>query len=240
MTSAENLFATTRWSVVLEAAEPGAPRGAAALDELCRVYWKPLYVYIRRRGHGPHDAEDLTQGFLARLLANHALRTVAPVKGKFRSFLLASLKHYLANEWDKAQTQKRGHGQATITLDDPAVEKCYQLEPANGLTLERIYDRHWAFTVLEQAKRRLHDEYALAAKAGRFEYLAGFLPGERSACSQAAAAGELGMSEGAFKVEVHRLRQRFARLVREEVARTVGGAEETESELRYLITIVSE
>jgi RNA polymerase sigma-70 factor (ECF subfamily) len=240
MASEENLFATTRWNVVLEAAEPGAPRGAAALDELCRAYWKPLYVYVRRCGHSPHDAEDLTQGFLARLLAHHALRTVAPMKGKFRSFLLASLKHYVANEWDKAQTQKRGNGQMPVTLEDPAAEEYYQLEPANGLTLERIYDRHWAFTVLAQAKLRLRDEYARAAKAGRFEYLAGFLPGERSACPQAAAAEELGMSEGAFKVEVHRLRQRFGKLVRDEVARTVGSAEDIESELNYLITIVSE
>jgi RNA polymerase sigma-70 factor (ECF subfamily) len=238
--SAENLFATTRWSVVLEAAEPDAPRAAAALDELCRAYWKPLYVYVRRCGHGPHDAEDLTQGFLAGLLANHALRTVAPVKGRFRSFLLASLKHYLANEWDKARTQKRGNGHAPIALDDPAVEQRYLLEPVDELNPERIYDRHWAFTVLDRIKERLRAEYAVASKSGRFGHLAGFLPGESRVGSQADAARALGTTEGAFKVEVHRLRQRYRQLLREEVARTVGSPDEIDEELRHLIAIVSE
>jgi RNA polymerase sigma-70 factor (ECF subfamily) len=125
MAYGENLFATTRWNVVLEATEPGAPRGAAALDELCQTYWKPLYAYVRRCGYSPHDSEDLTQGFMARLLQNHALRTVAPVKGRFRSFLLASLKNHLANEWDRMQTQKRGRGQTLMDLNDPVVEQSY-------------------------------------------------------------------------------------------------------------------
>jgi len=240
MTYGENLFATTRWNVVLQATEPGAPRGAEALDELCRAYWKPLYAYIRRCGYSPHDSEDLTQGFLARLLENHGLRTVAPVKGKFRSFLLASLKNYLANEWDRAQTQKRGCGQALMDLNDPIVEQSYALEPANELTPERIYDRHWAFTVLGQVKESLCEEYALALKSERFVYLVGFLPGERSVYSRASAARELGMTEGAFKVEVHRLRQRYGKLLREEVARTVSRPEEIDEELRHLIAIVSE
>jgi RNA polymerase sigma-70 factor (ECF subfamily) len=240
MACGENLFATTRWNVVLEATDPGAPHGPAALEELCRIYWKPLYAYIRRCGYNPQDSEDLTQGFLARLLHNHALRTVAPVKGKFRSFLLASLKNYLANEWDRTQTQKRGRGRALVDLNDPIVEQGYALEPADELTPERIYDRHWAFTVLGRVKERLRGEYALTSKSERFMHLVGFLPGERSVCSQASAARELCMTEGAFKVEVHRLRQRYRKILREEVARTVVRPEEIDEELRHLIAIVSE
>jgi RNA polymerase sigma-70 factor (ECF subfamily) len=240
MASEENLFATTRWNVVMQAAESSAPHSAAALDELCRAYWKPLYAYVRRSGYGPHDSEDLTQGFLARLLANQALRTVAPVKGKFRSFLLASLKNYLANEWDRAQTQKRGSGQVLIGLDDPAVEESYGREPVDGLTPEMIYDRHWAFTVLEKVKKRLREEYLLASKSERFQFLACFLPGERTPWPQAIAARKLGMSEGAFKVEVHRLRQRYRKALREEVAQTVSGPEGVDEELRHLIAIVSQ
>jgi len=240
MVCAENLFATTRWNVVLQAAEPGRPRGAAALDELCCSYWKPLYAYVRRCGYSPHDSEDLTQGFLARLLEKHALRSVAPVKGKFRSFLLASLKNYLANEWDKAKTQKRGCCPTLVDVNDPVVERSYTLEPASELTPERIYDRHWAFTVLNQVKQRLREEYTFASKSVRFRCLVAFLPGERNAQSQTEAARELRMTEGAFKVEVHRLRQRFRALLREEIARTVGRPEETDDELRHLIAIVSE
>lgn len=236
----ETRFATTCWTVVLDAASISSPQAAAALNDLCQTYWKPLYAYLRRCGHSAQDAEDLTQGFLAHLLANQALRTVSPLKGKFRSFLLASLKNYLANERGKAIARKRGCGQPCLALDDPSVEQSYLREPVDHLSPDKIYERHWAHTLLEQVRRRLRDEYAAAAKSDRFELLAGFLPGEQSPVTQAVAAQRLGMSEGAFKVEAHRLRQRFRAALRDEVAHTVSRPEEIDEELRHLIRIVSQ
>lgn len=234
------LFETTRWNTVIEAADAEAPHATEAFNELCQVYWRPLYVYLRRYGLGAPDAEDLTQGFLAHLLANQALRTVTPRKGKFRSFLLASLKNFLANERDKAHAQKRGGGELQIALSDPSVERCYQLEPVDHFTPDRIYERHWAHTVLDQAKKRLREEYTLGSKGERFEYLVGFLPGEQPPVSQAVAASRLCISEGAFRVELHRFRQRFGELLRVEIAQTVISRQEINEELRYLIEIVSE
>ncbi|MBI2927224.1 MAG: sigma-70 family RNA polymerase sigma factor [Verrucomicrobia bacterium] len=233
-------FATTRWNVVLAAAQPTAPNAAAALNELCQAYWKPLYAYLRRCGYSTHDAEDLTQAFLADLLSRDGLKGVGPHKGKFRSFLLVSLKNFLANEWARSHAQKRGGGQPLIALDAPAAEQGVQREPVDGLNPERIFDRRWAYTILEQVRARLRTEAAAAGKGERFNLLAGFLPGEPSELSQAAAAQRLAISEGAFKVEVHRLRQRFRELLRAEVAHTVSSPAEIDDELRYLIAVVSE
>jgi RNA polymerase sigma factor (sigma-70 family) len=240
MPNDDAFFATTQWRVVLEASDRDAGLASGALEELCRKYWEPLYAYLRRLGCTPPDAEDLTQGFLARLLAKDGLRAVHPRKGKFRSFLLVSLKHYLANEGDKLRAQKRGGGHVLIPLDDHEAEEGYKLEPADQLTPEKIYDRRWAYAVLEQTRRRLAEEYTKPGKRERFHRLAAFLPGERPAVAQAQIAKELGMSEGAVKVEVHRLRQRYAAILRRVVAQTVGGSEEVDEELRYLIDIVSE
>src|SRR2546422_337513 len=172
-------FATTHWSVVLAAGDTASPRVAEALEQLCRTYWYPLYAYTRRRGYGPTEAQDLTQGFFARLLARNDLARVHPQKGRFRSFLLASPQHFLADEWDKASAEKRG-GQATIlSLDETTAEQRYQQEPADELTPEKIFDRRWALTVLDRAQASLKAEFASDGKSDLYEVLKILLSGEK-------------------------------------------------------------
>ena len=240
MPNEETSFATTRWNVVLEAADAAAPDGVAAFNELCLAYWKPLYVYLRRSGLSVQDAEDVTQGFLTHLLTHQGLRSVAPHKGRFRSFLLVSLKNFLANERDRARTCKRGGGAVQVALGNVGAERDYQLEPVDDLSPDRLYERHWAHTVLSQARKCLRAEYAENSRIDRFQCLEGFLPGEQPAVSQAVAARWLGTSEGTFRVELHRFRHRYCEMIRAEVARTVGSHEEIDQELRHLIRIVSE
>jgi len=230
------VFATTRWSVVLAAAETGGASGDAgtALAELCRLYWFPLYAFVRRRGHSPHDAEDLTQAFFVRFLEKNGLAAVNPDKGRFRSFLLASLKHFLANEWDRGQAQKRGGGESVLELDALTAEERYRLEPADALSPERLYERQWALSLLAQVLDRLEAEHAAAGKGVRFAEMKGFLTGEGTPDSYSTIGGRHGLSEGAFKVAVHRLRKRYRELLREEIARTVADPAETADELRRL------
>jgi len=230
-------FAATRWTMVLAAArgEP-SPRAAEAMAELCRVYWYPLYAFVRRRGHDTHEAEDLTQEFFARLLAKNYLAGVDRQKGKFRAFLLAAMKHFLANEWDRSQAQKRGGGQLPIRLDTLDAESRYSLEPAYSLTPEKLFERQWALTVLEQVLTRLQAEFTAAGKEPVFNGLKRFLTAGRQSAGYAWAAGELGISEGAVKVAVHRLRRRYRELLREEIAQTVAGPEEIDDEIRYLLS----
>lgn len=234
-------FAATRWTLVLTAARGSvSPSAAQAMAELCRIYWYPLYAYIRRRGSDAPEAEDLTQEFFLRLLTKNYLATVDREKGKFRAFLLASLKHFLANEWDRSQAQKRGGGQVDLHLDTLSAESRYRLEPWHDLTPERLFERQWALTVLEQVLKRLEAEsQVLDGKQAVFARLKQFLTGGRESASYAQVAAELAMTEGAVKAAVHRLRRRYRQLLREEIAQTVASPEEVDDEIRYLQSCLS-
>ncbi len=227
-------FVTTHWSVVLTAARSDTTRARDALAKLCQTYWYPLYAYVRRRGYSPEDAKDLTQEFFARLLERKAVATVSPAKGKFRSFLLAAMNHFLADEWDKARAQKRGAGQI-ISLDAASAETRYLQQPVETLTPEKAYDQRWALTLLEEVYQRLQREYEQEGKSELFERLRFSLTGQRSEIPYADLARQLSLSEGAVKVAVHRLRQRYRRLLRELIAETVSTPDEVEEELRYLL-----
>ena len=226
-------FLTTRWSVVLTAGRGTPARARKALAELCQTYWYPLYAYVRRRGHGPQDAEDLTQGFLARLLEKQAIAQARHERGRFRSFLLASMNHFLSDEWDKARAQKRG-GARVISLDAMSAESRYDTEPQDRLTPEKVFERQWALRLLAEVLRRLEAEYAADGKAEQFGHLRFCLTGQRSDIPYAELAQRMQTTEGAIKVAAHRLRQRYRALLREEIAQTVASEEEVEEELRAL------
>jgi len=230
-------FATTHWSVVLAAGDAHSPRSAQALETLCRTYWYPLYAYVRRRGHSPEEAEDLIQEFLVHLLATHALGTVHPAKGRFRSFLLASLNHFLANEWDKARAQKRGGGQMAISLD--TAEARYRAEPGDDMSPERIFERHWAMALLAQVSVRLRENYQTAGNGPLFETLRIYLTGEKGLPSYQQTADQLGLSLEAVKKAVERLRRRYGELLREEIAHTVNDPAEVDEEIRHLRIVLS-
>ena len=227
-------FAATHWSLVLAAGRDGTPGAHAALDTLCRAYWPPLYAYIRRSGCSPADAQDLTQGFFLQLLQRDFLDGVDPRKGKFRSFLLASLKHYLSNERDRARAQKRGGGLAPISIDAQDAEGRYLHEPADPMTPDKLYERRWALTVLEQALVRLQAEYAASSRGAVFEKLKGELTSDAARAPHAEIARELDMTPGAVKVAAHRLRQRFGEVLRAEIAETVARPEDIEEEIQHL------
>jgi RNA polymerase sigma factor (sigma-70 family) len=231
-------FATTHWSAVLTAACSDTTRARAALEKLCQTYWYPLYAYARRRGHSPPDAEDLTQGFFARLLKLNSLADVRREKGKFRAFLLASMNHYLADEWDRARAQRRDV-RRTISLDTGAAETRYRREPADQLTPERLFERQWALTLLETVVQRLHREYEADGKGELFMQLRFAITGDKSAVPYTDLAARIGMSEEAVRVAVHRLRRRYRQLLREEIAHTVTTEDEVADELRSLRRILS-
>lgn len=233
-------FATTHWSVVLAAGQRESPAAASALEQVCRTYWYPLYAFIRRQGHTAEDAEDLTQGFFARLLQKDYLAEVSPQQGRFRSFLLAALKHFLADERDKALAQKRGGGQPLLSLDAQAAEARYRLEPTHELTPERFFERRWALSLLKQVFDRLAQDYAMAGKGELFQVIQDFLAPGTANTNYAAAARRLGRSESAVRVAVHRLRQRYGELFREEVAHTVAEANEIEDEMQNLLRVLSD
>jgi DNA-directed RNA polymerase specialized sigma24 family protein len=232
-------FPTTHWSVVLSARELGAAQAGTALERVCQAYWSPLYAYVRWQGHSPPDAEDLTQEFFARLLQRGSLRGVAREKGRFRTFLLVALKRFLVNEWKRVQAQKRGGGCVRVPLQGHSAETSCLAEPADGLTAEKLYERRWALTLLDRVLARLRQEFVIAGKAALFDALKGSLMAEKGAVSHGEAALVLGMSDGAVKVAVHRLRRRFRELFREEVAATVSSAEEVEQEIRHLLAAFS-
>jgi RNA polymerase sigma-70 factor (ECF subfamily) len=214
------VFVTTHWSIVLTAARSDTPRARAALENLCRIYWHPLYAYARRRGYLPEDAEDLTQAFFARLLERNAVASVTPEKGRFRSFLLASMNHFLADEWDKARAQKRGGGKV-ISLEWQSAETRLGEFPVENFTPEKAFERHWAIALLEQVYQRLREEYHTDGKTMLFDTLRTALAGASDAAPYAELARQLNLSEGAVKVAVHRLRQRYRALLRETIADTV-------------------
>jgi RNA polymerase sigma-70 factor (ECF subfamily) len=232
-------FATTHWSVVLRAGEEMDDAGASALETLCRSYWYPLYAYIRRLGHSPHDAQDLTQSFFAYLVEKRLVAKADPEAGHFRSFLLGSLKKFMANEWRRAQTQKRGGGEPSIALDAHDAEERYALEPTDPANPQTLYEQAWAAAVFDQAVQQLETEHAAAGKGALFEQLHIFLQGERGARTYAQVGATLGLSEGAVKVAVHRLRQRYRELLRATVANTVADPLEVEEELRHLVQVLS-
>jgi RNA polymerase sigma factor (sigma-70 family) len=231
-------FRTTHWTLVMAAAQPGCDPARAAFAQLYTDYWYPLYAYVRRRGSTPAEAEDLTQGFFARLLEKEALGSLKRDGGRFRSFLLGALNNYLANEWDRARAQKRGAGMAPISLHAEEGETRYLVEPADGETPESAYERQWVFTLLERVTQALAREYADSGKERLFERLKPCLHSPRLAADYAALGMEFGLSEGAVKVAVHRMRQRYGELLRAEVTRTVSTPQEVEEEIRYLISVV--
>jgi len=248
MTSSENetesigtqsgIFATTHWSVVLAAGQQESPQVAEALEQLCRIYWYPLYAYVRRRGYGHEDAQDLTQAFFARFLEKRYLHLADATRGKFRSFLLTALKHFLADEWDKLRAEKRGGERVPVFLDDPNLEARYHLEPVDRMDAERIYERRWAITLLNQVLDHLAGEFARAGKTRVFEQLQPLLLGEKSAVTYAAIAAELELTESAVKVTVHRMRQRYRKLFREEIEHTVADSGEVDEEMRHLLAVI--
>ena len=231
--SPRQVFVTTHWSVVLTAGRSDTTRARAALENLCQTYWHPLYAYVRRRGHSSEDAQDLTQAFFARLLERNAVAAVAPEKGRFRSFLLASLNHFLSDEWDKARAQKRGGGKV-ISLDLQSAETRLGEIPVEHFTPEKAFEHRWAITLLEQVYQRLGEEYRAQGKGALFDALRTTLAGASDAAPYAELARQLDLTEGAVKVAVHRLRQRYRGLLRDTIADTVSTPDEVEDELRYL------
>lgn len=232
-------FATTHWSVVIAGAKVNSPESRAALEELCRVYWYSLYTFIRRKGYNPHDAQDLTQGFFARFLEKNYLNDVDRRKGKFRSFLLAACKHFLANEWDRAAAKKRGGGREFISIDAAVAESRYAYEPVDRDTPEKAFDRRWALALLEQVLVRLRNEYRSSNKEHLFDHLKEALTQPSHSIPYAEVAPRVRMSEGALKVAVHRLRKRYRELIRAEIANTVDKEEEIDGELQYLLHALS-
>jgi RNA polymerase sigma factor (sigma-70 family) len=232
--SPADIFATTRWTVVLSAGRRSSPQSEQALAELCRTYWYPLYAYVRRQGHSREDAEDLTQAFFARFLERNCLERVSSDQGRFRAFLLASLKHSLANERDRALRLKRGGGATLLSLDWQSADTRYHCDPADHLSPDKLYDRAWALTLLEKVIGRLREESAAEGKAEVFDHLKPFLTAGKGAMPHAQAAAALGLSEGAVRVAVHRLRRRYRELLREEIAQTLSDPAQVEEELGSL------
>ncbi len=227
-------FPTTRWSRVIVAGDPDAPRSRESLAELCSAYWYPLYAYIRRRGYDPEPARDLTQDFFARLLEKGLLAEADPSRGRFRAFLRTVCTHFLANRRDHEQARKRGGGRTFLPIDATVAEGRYALEQADGLTPERIFERSWAMTLLRRVLDQLDREYDEAGKAATFEALRGLLAGDPEAPSYAAVAARLGTSEGAARVAAHRLRRRYGELLRQEIASTLAEPEEIDDEIKEL------
>jgi RNA polymerase sigma-70 factor (ECF subfamily) len=230
-------FPTTLWTVVLHAGRDEPAQARAALAQLCQGYWYPLYSFIRRRGYSPHDAEDLTQSFFAHLLEKRGLGRVDPEQGRFRTFLLAALKNFLANDWDRTQARKRGGGQTIVSLEQGSAESRYQLEPSHDLTPERHFERQWALTLLDHVLAALRDEYHADGKGDLFEELKAVIAGQPAAYAEMAV--RLRRSEGAIKVAVHRLRHRYRELMRARIAATVGEGD-VEDELHHLLEVLGE
>lgn len=227
-------FDTTRWSVVTAAADPVSPKAAAALESLCRAYWYPLYYYIRRKGFSGADAQDLTQEFFCRLIGKNYLQSVDRKAGSFRSFLLASVNHLLANEWDKSQTLKRGGGHEFISFDVEDAEDRFAQEASVNDSPGRAFDRRWALTLLDRALARLRDEFNNAGKLRQFDLLKVFLSDLAGEGDYATLAGPLGLESGGVAVAVHRLRQRYREIVRSEIAQTVTTESEIDAEMDHL------
>ncbi len=231
------VFATTHWSVVAAAEGSDAPRAQAALERLCQTYWYPLYIYVRRRGYQPEDAQDLTQEFFARLLKHHWLAKADRARGRLRSFLLLAMKRFLANEWDKVRAMKRGGGAEVGPLVLDTAEARYSTEPASDTTPELEFERNWARALLDTVLALLREEYVQQGKNVLFDALKPCLIGTGEMQPYAALAAKLELSEGAVKVATHRLRRRYRERLKAEIATTVAGPEEVEAELKHLFSL---
>jgi RNA polymerase sigma factor (sigma-70 family) len=230
-------FSTTHWSVVLEA-QGQSLAAQEALEKLCRTYWRPVYGFVRRQGIRTQEAEDLTQGFFSLLLERRDLDAVRKEKGRLRSYLLTSLKHFLASEQRRAMAIKRGKGQRLVPLEELSTKERIEMEPADHLSADRLYERRWASTLTDQVLRRLREEYRTAGNAALFDWLKQLLADEPGAPSRAEIAARLGMTENAVWQALHRLRRRYQVLLREEISHTVAIASDIEDELRYLISVL--
>ena len=228
-------FTTTHWSVVVAAGRRDSPDATAALENLCRTYWYPLYAYVRRRGYEAPDAEDLTQELFARLLEKDFPAGITPDGGRFRSYLLTALNHFLVNEWKSRQAGKRGGGKRLLSWDELGAEDRYRLEPSEQMTPEKLFERRWASALLDQVRQRLQTEYAAQGKTQLYERLRPCLTGAEHLLPYAELAVLLGLSESGVKMAVQRLRRRYGEMLRLEIAQTVSGPEEIEDELRHLI-----
>jgi RNA polymerase sigma-70 factor (ECF subfamily) len=236
---AQGAFATTHWSVVLAAKDSESLEVDGALEALCRSYWYPLYVFVRRRGYSPHDAQDLTQEFFARLLHKDYLRSVDRRKGKFRSFLLAALEHFLANEWRRSQAEKRGGKVQFIPMDQDTSEQRYLQVPASGLSPEAAFEQQWATAILQTVLKRLRQEFMESDKSAAFDELKVYLTGEKPESSYDELAAKIGKTPAALKMAVSRMRHRYGELLREEIAHTVSNPLEVEEEMRALFAALS-
>lgn len=232
-------FTTTHWTVVLAAKGTDSPDAAQALEELCRMYWGALYAYVRRSGRSSADASDLTQAFFAKFLQKEFIQDVDRDKGKFRSFLLKTLNHFLADEWRRAHAQKRGGSHCVISINTDDWETRYGHELSSDVTPERLFDRRWAMMLFEKALARLEEDSARSGKAREFELLKPFLSNPSGDGAYAEVATELGIAERAVALQVHRLRKRYGQIVREEVAQTVASPDEIAEELTHLLGVLS-
>ncbi len=232
-------FVTTRWTLVLSAGHGSSPQADRALGELCQTYWYPLYAYVRRRGHSKEDSEDLVQGFFERFLEKNYLEGLDAGRGRFRAFLLASLKHFLANEWDKVARQKRGGGMQHLSLNWQDADERFHLEPSHHLSPDIAFDREWALTLLERVINRLREECVADGKAPLYEQSKGYLMVGEVAIPYGEAARALGVEEGTVRVAVHRLRKRYRALLRDEIAHTVADPAQVAEELRSLRTVLA-
>jgi RNA polymerase sigma-70 factor (ECF subfamily) len=227
-------FTTTHWSQVIRARDGSDTEARRALASLCETYWYPLYAYVRHKGSDPEEAADLTQAFFTDLLSRDFLGNVDPSKGRFRSFLIGSLNHFLAHEWHRARAEKRGGGAHLLSLDTDTAERRFQREPVESLTPERIYEHRWAVTVMQRAMVRLRED---VMDPLQFEKLRPYLTGSEDAVSYGEVAGELDMKEGAVKTAVHRLRQRYGQCLRAEIAETVSDDSQVDDEVRHLLQV---
>lgn len=232
-------FVTTHWSLVLRAGDRGCSESGLALEKLCQTYWFPLYSFVRRQGRAHHEAQDLTQEFFSRFLESRALDSVHPEKGRFRSFLIASLRHFLANDWKHSRRAKRGGGQPHFSLDEEAAEGRYREESAHLLTPEKIFERRWAEALLQNVLDRLHDEWENQDATRHFEDLKPFLLDRGEAAPFASVATRLGVTEASLKWAVHKLRKRYREIFREEIAHTVGSPEDVDDEIRHLFAVMA-
>ncbi len=232
-------FETTQWSVVLAAGDTGSTGSKEALEALCETYWYPLYAYVRRRGQSEENARDLTQGFFAKLLEKNWVAAADRERGKFRTFMLTALKHYMADEWDRQRAQKRGGGDLPISLDFDTAEDGYKLELPDDRTPEDVFEESWARTLMDRARQQLRRQMLVPGKEQRFELIEGVITGERQESSYREIAGILEMSEAAVKVAVYRMRQRFGEVLRAEVSETVSDAADVDVEVKHILGLLS-
>jgi RNA polymerase sigma-70 factor (ECF subfamily) len=233
-TAPGDIFATTHWTVVLVAGQRHTPQADGALEELCRTYWFPLYAYVRRRGHTKEDAEDLVQAFFARFLEKNYLAGLSAERGRFRAFLLASLKHFLINEWKKSQRLKRGGGEVNLSLDWETADTKFQVASTSEPSPDKAFDREWALALLAKVIERLQTECAADGKGNVFAQLKIFLTAGKSETAQTKVAQALGMEEGSVRVAIHRLRKRYRLLLRDEIAQTLADESQVDAEMRAL------